>query len=111
MREGTVKMVLVRIRLEKDDGTTHFFKSFITLPADVPLSKLCDETIGPKVGVIDFTNYSIYDIGTSQDGKPQFKINPDDILAGKVKNGEWLLVQYAGNGKFDIVHPHLQADC
>lgn len=89
-------MVLVRIRLEKEDGSVHFFKSFITLPADIPVSKLCSDTIGPKIGVVDFTNYIISDIGSSQDGTPQIVLNSGDILAGKVKNGEWLLVKYTG---------------
>lgn len=87
-------MVLVRIRFEKEDGSLQLVKSFVTLPADVPLSKLCTDTIGPKIGLVDFSNYTISDIGTKEDGAPILLLNPTDTLAGKVKNGEWLLVKY-----------------
>jgi hypothetical protein len=87
-------MVLVRIRFEKDDGSVQLIKSFVTLPADVPLSKLCSDTIGPKIGLVDFTDYTISDIGPKEDGSPILILPFTDTLAGKVKNGEWLLVKY-----------------
>ena len=87
-------MVLVRIRFEKDDGSVQLIKSFVTLPADVLLSKLCSDTIGPKIGLVDFTNYTISDIGTKEDGTPVLVLAINETLAGKVKNGEWLLVKY-----------------
>lgn len=102
-------MVLVRIRLEKEDGSVHLFKSFITLPADIPLHKLCSDTIGPKIGVIDFTNCVISNIGSNQDGSPVITLNSSDILVGKVKNGEWLLVKY--NGTFQILFYNLNFFC
>jgi hypothetical protein len=89
-------MVLVRIRFEKEDGSLQLIKSFVTLPADIPVSKLCVDTIGPKIGLIDFSNYTISDIGPKEDGPPIFILNATDTLAGKVKNGEWLLVKHNG---------------
>jgi hypothetical protein len=93
-QEDAASMVLVRIRFEREDGSLQLIKSFVTLPADVPVSKLCSDTIGPKIGLVDFTNYTISDIGPKEDGAPIFVLYQNDTLAGKVKNGEWLLVKH-----------------
>lgn len=89
-------MVLVRIRVEKANAPVEYLKSLQTLPADVLVSKLLSDNIAPKIQLTDLTDYNLYDIGTTQDGTIVQKFNLDETLAGKVKNGAWLLVKYDG---------------